>query len=118
MNISGVDVAAAWRQFLKDAGRDEAKLIVVHDELELALGQVKVKSGNASPKGHNGLKSIRDVLKGQGYTRIGVGIGRPESRDPNIVANYVLRKMTGTERAKIEGCVEKVEMELRTLRGV
>ena len=117
MNISGVGVAAAWRQFVKDSRGEEAKLVVVHDELELALGQVKVKSGSASPKGHNGLKSIKEALRGMEYTRIGVGIGRPESRDPDVVAGYVLRKMSGPEKAKIEGCVGKVEVELRRLRG-
>jgi PTH1 family peptidyl-tRNA hydrolase len=115
MNISGVGVAAAWRQFVKDVRGEEAKLVVVHDELELGLGQVKVKSGTASPKGHNGLKSIREILKGVEYTRIGVGIGRPESRDPDVVAGYVLRKMSAAEMAKVEGCVGKVAAELRKL---
>jgi PTH1 family peptidyl-tRNA hydrolase len=115
MNISGVGVAAAWRQFVKDVRGEEAKLVVVHDELELSLGQVKVKSGTASPKGHNGLKSIREVLKGVEYTRIGVGIGRPESRDPDVVAGYVLRNMSAAEMAKVEGCVGKVAVELRKL---
>jgi peptidyl-tRNA hydrolase, PTH1 family len=91
-------------------------LIVVHDELELMPGQLKVKSGSASPKGHNGLKSINGLLKGTEYTRIGVGIGRPESREPDVVAGYVLRKMSTQERMKIEACVGKVEMELRRLR--
>jgi len=88
----------------------------MHDELELALGLVKVKSGSASAKGHNGLKSINGLLKGTEYTRIGVGIGRPESREPDVVAGYVLRKMSAQERGKLEGCVGKVEMELRRLR--
>jgi peptidyl-tRNA hydrolase, PTH1 family len=116
MNISGTGVAAAWRQFLKDGGA-EARLIVVHDELELDLGEVHVRSGNLSAKGHNGLKSIKEVLRGVEYTRIGVGIGRPQSRDPNVVATYVLRRMSGVERSKIEGCVGKVEEELRKACG-
>ena len=117
MNVSGVGIAAAWRQFVKDLRGEEARLVVVHDELELALGQVKTKSGSTSPKGHNGLKSIREVLRGVEYTRIGVGIGRPESRDAEVVAGYVLRKMSGAEKIKIEGCVGKVEVELRRLSG-
>lgn len=115
MNISGAGVAAAWRQFQKEGRGEEAKLVVVHDELELAVGQVKVRRGDASPKGHNGLKSINGLLKGE-YTRIGVGIGRPESRDAGVVAGYVLRKMSVGEKAKIEGCVGSVERELRRLR--
>lgn len=116
MNVSGVGVAAAWRQFQKEGRGEGARLVVVHDELELAPGQVKVKSGSASAKGHNGLKSINGLLKGTEYTRIGVGIGRPESREPDVVAGYVLRKMSAQERGKLEGCVGKVEMELRRLR--
>ncbi|KAE9378611.1 peptidyl-tRNA hydrolase [Stipitochalara longipes BDJ] len=116
MNVSGVGVAAAWRQFEKEGRGEEARLVVVHDELELAPGHVKVKNGSASAKGHNGLKSINGLLKGTEYTRIGVGIGRPESREPDVVAGYVLRKMSAQERAKVEGCVGKVEMELRRLK--
>jgi PTH1 family peptidyl-tRNA hydrolase len=115
MNVSGVGVAAAWRQFQKEGRGEQAKLIVVHDELELAVGVVKVKEGSASAKGHNGLKSINGLIKGADYTRIGIGIGRPESRDPNVVAGYVLRRMTGQEKAKIESCVGRVEMELTRL---
>lgn len=91
------------------------RLVIVHDELELGLGQVKVKMGSASAKGHNGLKSINGLLKGSEYTRIGVGIGRPESRDPDTVANYVLRRMSGVERGKIEGSAGRVLEELRRL---
>lgn len=89
--------------------------MVVHDELQLGLGQVKIKDGKMSPAGHNGLKSIRDMLGGQSYTRIGVGIGRPESREPNDVAAYVLRKMTSGEKTVIENSVGRVEMELRRM---
>lgn len=116
MNISGTGVAAAWRQFLKD-GREEARLVVVHDELELSLGEVRVRSGNLSPKGHNGLKSIKEVLGGTEYTRIGVGIGRPQSRDPDAVASYVLKKTNAIERSRIEGCVGKVVEELKKMGG-
>lgn len=116
MNISGTPVQKAWNQFRKEGGAGEAKLVVVHDELELPLGQVNVKSGSASAKGHNGLKSIKEVV-GPNYMRIGIGIGRPESREPNAVASYVLRRMTSQEKLKIEGCVERVEMELRRLAG-
>lgn len=90
-------------------------LVVVHDELQLGLGQVKVKSGKNSPAGHNGLKSIRDLLGGADYTRIGVGIGRPESREPDVVAAYVLRKMSSVEKTAVENSVGRVEMELRRM---
>ncbi|KAH7342266.1 peptidyl-tRNA hydrolase [Rhexocercosporidium sp. MPI-PUGE-AT-0058] len=115
MNISGPGVASAWRQFQKESRGEEMRLVVVHDELESALGQVKVRPGSASAKGHNGLKSIGEALAGKEYVRIGVGIGRPESRDKRDVADYVLRKMSGIERGRIEGAAGKVEVELRRL---
>jgi PTH1 family peptidyl-tRNA hydrolase len=117
MNISGKGVAKAWQQFQKEGAGDGRRcgLVVVHDELQLALGQVKVKDGKASPAGHNGLKSIRGMLGGASYTRIGVGIGRPESREPDVVAAYVLRKMTIAEKTAIENSVGRVEMELRRM---
>lgn len=90
--------------------------MVIHDELELPLGQVKVKDGSASAKGHNGLKSIKEAFGGNGkFVRIGVGIGRPDSREPNAVASYVLRKMNGQEKSKIEGCTGRIEAELLRL---
>ncbi|TGO89850.1 hypothetical protein BPOR_0091g00160 [Botrytis porri] len=117
MNISGVGVSSAWTSFQRESSSAECKLVVIHDELELPAGRINVKSGSNSPKGHNGLKSIRDTLRGQPYTRIGIGIGRPESRDAGVVANYVLRKMSAEEKRKIEGCVGKVLEELAKLSG-
>lgn len=115
MNVSGAGVAAAWRQFQKESRGEPMRLVVVHDELEIGLGQVKVKSGTASAKGHNGLKSINGLLNGNDYTRIAVGIGRPESRDPDTVARYVLIKMSGVQKSKVEGSTTKVLEELRRL---
>ncbi|RDL35422.1 Peptidyl-tRNA hydrolase-like protein [Venustampulla echinocandica] len=118
MNVSGTGVAAAWKQFIKETRGEDAALVVVHDELELAIGDVKVRDGGASAKGHNGLKDIAKCLRGQKYKRIAVGIGRPESREPNVVAGYVLRKMSGAEKAKIETAATKVEAELRRMKGI
>ena len=54
------------------------------------MGKFRLVAGT-SFKGHNGLRSISSELGGiKGFTRIGIGIGRPESREPNDVANYVL----------------------------
>jgi PTH1 family peptidyl-tRNA hydrolase len=118
MNISGTAVANAWKTFVSQSrGEAEPRLVVLHDELEAPLGSIKVRPGSASAKGHNGLKSIREKIPGVEYVRIGIGIGRPESREPGVVAGYVLRKMTGSERGKIEGCVGGVVGELRRLSG-
>ncbi|KAH8647054.1 peptidyl-tRNA hydrolase [Tricladium varicosporioides] len=118
MNVSGKGVAAAWRQFQKESRGEPTRLVVVHDELELPFGDVRVKDGALSARGHNGLKDITQRLGGAKYMRVCVGIGRPESRDPSVVAAYVLRKMNGSEMGKIVGAAGKVEMELRRLGGM
>ncbi|KAI6246410.1 Peptidyl-tRNA hydrolase [Erysiphe necator] len=105
MNVSGTAVAQAWKFY---GGK---QLVVLHDELELPLGNFRVKSGKSSAKGHNGLKSI--LIKD--YTRIGIGIGRPISRDSDLVAAYVLRKIKGYERATLEACASKVLEELQKI---
>ena len=114
MNVSGPAVASAWRQFLKDLNVDDqnrARLVVVHDELEKDLGQVRIKKGG-SAKGHNGLKSCIKSLNGVEFWRIGVGIGRPQSRESGDVAAYVLRKMTRMEKEAIASEVVQVAEEL------
>ncbi|KAH7348143.1 peptidyl-tRNA hydrolase-domain-containing protein [Pyrenochaeta sp. MPI-SDFR-AT-0127] len=108
MNISGNSVKKAYSEWLRSvkaqygSSATEGRLVVVHDELESALGKVTVRDGGASAKGHNGLKSCQQHLGGMKWWRVGVGIGRPESRDPNVVSKYVLGKMSGTQRSALE----------------
>ncbi|CAG8977953.1 hypothetical protein HYALB_00001834 [Hymenoscyphus albidus] len=116
MNVSGTGVKSAWRKFKNVAGPENARLVILHDELELQLGAVKVRDGSSSPKGHNGLKDIGAKLAGQKYTRIGVGIGRPESRDRTAVASYVLKKMSPMELAKVEGAWVEVAGALKKMQ--
>lgn len=123
MNVSGKPVATAWRTFLSSLSSPEdkraARLVVVHDELELATGKIKVRDGG-SAKGHNGLKSVIAALPaGMDFTRVGVGIGRCASRESRDVAAYVLKKMTPYELDMMEdvaGQVSEVVREIR--RGV
>lgn len=82
MNLSGQSVAAAAR-FLKVPVED---IIVVHDELDIAPGRLKVKRGGGAG-GHNGLRSIDQHL-GANYRRVRLGIGHPGDKDR--VAGYVL----------------------------
>ena len=110
MNVSGPAVATAWKTFLRDLpneDRTRAKLVIVHDELESPLGKIKFKVGG-SARGHNGLKSCVSSLGGMAFTRIGIGIGRPESRESKDVANYVLRKMSVVEVQKVTEGAEEV----------
>ncbi|KAL8644331.1 MAG: hypothetical protein Q9210_007306 [Variospora velana] len=123
MNLSGKPVATAWRTFLSSLStpqeRNAARLVVVHDELELALGKIKVRDGG-SARGHNGLKSVMQALPpGLDFTRVGVGIGRPPTRDSREVAAYVMKKMTSQEvhvMADVAGQVSEVAREMA--RGV
>ena len=124
MNISGKPVSTAWRTFLSSLSTPEAKraarLVVVHDELELAIGKIKVREGKGmSAKGHNGLKSVLGALPGMEFTRIGVGIGRCASRQSRDVAAYVMRKMTSNEVEIMEDVAGQVSEVVREMeRGV
>ncbi|MBL8837832.1 MAG: aminoacyl-tRNA hydrolase [Alphaproteobacteria bacterium] len=91
MNDSGRAVAAALR-FYKLA---PARLIVVHDELDLPAGRIKVKRGGGNG-GHNGLRSI-DAHIGPDYWRVRIGIGHPGDKD--MVSGYVLHDFAKAERA-------------------
>jgi PTH1 family peptidyl-tRNA hydrolase len=119
MNVSGKGVKAAHNTWSQAQPADsEGRLVIVHDELEKPLGAVNlnVRQG-ASAKGHNGLKSIMSSIGNVPFVRIGIGIGRPVSRESSDVANYVMRKMTPGERAKIEGSVEEVIAKLKELES-
>ncbi|KAF2128449.1 peptidyl-tRNA hydrolase [Dothidotthia symphoricarpi CBS 119687] len=117
MNVSGVGVKRAYTEWLRQvraAGR-EGRLVVVHDELEAPLGKVAVRESWASSRGHNGLKSIQQQLGGVKWWRVSVGIGRPESRGPQEVSRYVLRKMTGGEKSVLEKSAVGVVDALRAI---
>jgi PTH1 family peptidyl-tRNA hydrolase len=118
MNVSGPSVGKAWRAFAIQQQNQKGlkgRLVVVHDELEAPLGSVKIKEGTASPRGHNGLKSVQASMGGTNWWRVGVGIGRPESRDPAVVSKYVLRKMTYTEQKAMEDAAFEVLVALRKI---
>lgn len=94
MNLSGGPVAAV-RDFYK-VPLD--RLVVVHDELDLDFGVLRVKRGGGAG-GHNGLRSLTKSLGGPDYLRVRVGIGRPPGRmDP---AAYVLRDFSAGERTDL-----------------
>ena len=73
MNESGRSVARLVRRFKVD---DLEKLVVVHDELDLPLGTVRVKAGGGLA-GHNGLRSIKAWLRSDEFSRVRIGIGKP-----------------------------------------
>lgn len=100
MNLSGKAVAALAR-FYKIA---PPEVLVVHDELDLLPGQIRMKQGGGHA-GHNGLKDIQAQLGSPDFWRIRLGIGHPGVRSD--VAAYVLRKPPAAEREAIEACIDK-----------
>ena len=99
MNLSGKAVAPLARFFkiLPD------EILVVHDELDIPPGQMKLKKGGGNG-GHNGLKDIQAQLGTGDFWRLRLGIGHPGDR--NEVAAYVLRKPPSAERVLIEANVD------------
>ena len=95
MNLSGQAVKEI-KNFYKI---DTKKIIVVHDEIDLELGKIKIKEGGGSA-GHNGIKSIFENIGDKNFKRVRVGIGRPRSQ--MNVSSHVLSKFTGEEKEILE----------------
>ena len=87
MNLSG----KAVKRLIESYDVPISEVIIVHDDLDLPMGSIRAKSGGGHG-GHNGLRSIKDVLGDASYLRVRVGIGRPPGRqDP---ADFVLEPMS------------------------
>lgn len=98
MNLSGKSVAPLARFFKIEP----AEILVVHDELDLLPGQMKMKLGG-SHAGHNGLKDIQAQLGSPNFWRLRLGIGHPGVKAE--VVNHVLRKPPLAEREAIDHCI-------------
>ncbi len=99
MNVSGGPVSALAKYY----SVEPARLVVVHDELDIPFDTVRLKIGGG-PGGHNGVKDIAKAL-GPDFIRVRVGIGRPPGRmDP---ADFVLRDFSGTERAALASLISE-----------
>jgi PTH1 family peptidyl-tRNA hydrolase len=99
MNASG-DCVGPARGSLK-APLD--RVIVLHDEIDLPFGEVQSRLGGGLA-GHNGLKSLKRGLGSADFWRVRVGVGRPDSTDPEIVSAYVLGRFR-EPRAEVEALV-------------
>ena len=97
MNRSGECVRKAMSFF----EISEQSTLVVHDELDLPLGALKLKRGGGEA-GHNGLKSISAEIGTREYSRLRVGVGRPTTGD---VAEFLLQPLPGADATKLEGCL-------------
>ena len=64
-------------------------VLVIHDEIDLPFGEIRVRTGGGLA-GHNGLKSLKARLGSPDFTRVRIGVGRPPTTDPDLVAAYVL----------------------------
>lgn len=114
MNESGAAVGPLMRRY---GISDLTALVVVHDELDLALGRVKLKLGGGIA-GHNGLRSVQGVLHGSGFVRVRIGIGRPPRRQSGV--DYVLHAPRGSEREALDVAVGEAAdaVELISSQGV
>ena len=92
MNLSGESILAIADYY----GIENNNIIIIHDDLDLPFGTVKFKLGGGHG-GHNGLRSI-DTHIGQDYTRVRVGIGKPQNKE---VADYVLSDFNKEESTKL-----------------
>lgn len=113
MNVSGTKLVRELDTFKRidhvQHQTEALTLVIIHDELEKPPGKIVVRRGGPekfSLRGHNGLKDIFQHLQKKkmyphdsalSILRIAVGIGRPESRQPDDVSDYVLSQMGGKE---------------------
>jgi peptidyl-tRNA hydrolase, PTH1 family len=108
-------VLAKPRCFMNESGRQvgplakfysvpTAEVIVIHDELDIDFGRVRLKLGGGEG-GHNGLRSVASALGSKDFQRVRIGIGRPPGRkDP---AAFVLEPFTSTERGEVPTICEQ-----------
>jgi PTH1 family peptidyl-tRNA hydrolase len=119
MNLSGFAV----QRTADFHGLEPPSILVVHDEIDLELGMVRLKSGGGHG-GHNGLRSITEQLGGGGFARLRMGVGRdprvPPGADKQAVAGWVLsdfpRDQAGVVTAMIQAGCEDIETVLA--RGI
>lgn len=89
------------------------RVVAVHDEIDLPFGEVRCKRGGGVA-GHNGLKSLDRGLGSREFWRVRVGVGRPETTDPEIVSRYVLGRFS-EDRGQVEGLIDRAAEETERL---
>jgi len=107
MNVSGTSVQAAMKFFKVSL----ADVLVIHDELDLAYGECRLKLGGGTA-GHNGLKSMLQHCGGDGFARLRVGIGRPRGED---VVAHVLGDFSSSERATLDDVLDHATLGVETV---
>jgi PTH1 family peptidyl-tRNA hydrolase len=109
MNAAG-DSAGPARGALK-APLD--RVVAVHDEIDLPFGEVQVRQGGGLA-GHNGLKSLKRGFGDAEFWRVRVGVGRPDSTDPEVVSAYVLGRFR-EPREEVTALIESAATETERL---
>jgi PTH1 family peptidyl-tRNA hydrolase len=87
MNESGRAAGPARGEYRLDPDQ----VVVVYDEIDLPFGEVRERKGGGAA-GHNGIKSVKEGLGSSDFWRVRVGVGRPDSTDPEVVSGHVLSR--------------------------
>ena len=112
MNEAGRSVSAA-----RGAAKVELdRLLVIHDEIDLPFGEIRARLGGGLA-GHNGLKSVRQGVGSADFGRVRIGVGRPPTTDPDLVASYVLSRFREPRQEVDELVVKAAETAERIVRG-
>ena len=109
MNESGTSVGPARGQLKVPL----EQVIAIHDEIDLPFGETRSKLGGGVA-GHNGLKSMRNGLGSADFWRVRVGVGRPDTTDPEIVSAHVLGRFS-EPAAEVERLIEAAADEAERL---
>jgi peptidyl-tRNA hydrolase, PTH1 family len=116
MNDSGKSVAPARGAL----GVDPDHVVVVHDEIDLPFGRIETRIGGGLA-GHNGLKAVKAGLGTSDFRRVRVGVGRPDTTDPEIVSAHVLGRFSEPKdevRALVERAADELERVVSGADGI
>jgi PTH1 family peptidyl-tRNA hydrolase len=108
MNDSGLAVVALARRY----GVEPERIVVVHDELDLPVGALKVKAGGGLA-GHNGLRSIKSHLHSDAFVRVRIGVGKPASKEQGV--DHVLKRFSKRERTEIDVVLQEAADAVETI---
>lgn len=113
MNITGPPLKGLLREYSLTA----ADLILVHDDLDLDLGHLRIKQAGGHG-GHNGIRSVIDAVETPQFVRIKIGIGRPAPRQDS--ADYVLQAFTREDIDVLSPCLDRAVDALESVihRGI
>jgi PTH1 family peptidyl-tRNA hydrolase len=102
MNLSGRAGSHLCRVF----GQAPADVLVVHDDMDLPLGRLRLRRGG-SAGGQNGVKSLIETWRTQEFMRVRIGVGRPPVRDQDEIVDFLLTRFTPDERAVLAQAVPR-----------